>query len=102
MRRRNFIGLIGGAAAAWGCVDVFAAQKSLIARTGYLTVVGDPECKSPRWETCQSPCPPCWLVSDLRAFGWRDGENLQIVKARVTLRASRVWRLNLRHCGPMF
>jgi putative tryptophan/tyrosine transport system substrate-binding protein len=84
MRRRDFIGLLAGAAAAWRCADVFAAQKSPIARIGYLVSVpqpieccATPECKSLRWD-CQSLCPPCLLVSSLRAFGWREGENLQI------------------------
>ena len=84
MRRREFIGLLAGAAGAWTCADVFAAQKSPIARIGYLSIVQlpieccvTPECKSVRWD-CQSPCPPCWLASDLRALGWREGENLQI------------------------
>ena len=36
MRRREFIGLLGGAAGALTCADVFAAQKSPIARIGFL------------------------------------------------------------------
>ena len=36
MRRREFIGLVGGAAGAWTCADVFAAQKSPKARVGFL------------------------------------------------------------------
>jgi putative tryptophan/tyrosine transport system substrate-binding protein len=84
MRRREFIGLLAGAAGALTCADVFAAQKSTIARIGYLVSVPQPteccvtpECKSLRWD-CQSLCAPCSLVSGLRAFGWREGENLQI------------------------
>ena len=41
MKRREFIALLGGAAGAWTCADVFAAQKSPIARLGYL-IVGVP------------------------------------------------------------
>jgi putative tryptophan/tyrosine transport system substrate-binding protein len=85
MRRREFIGLVAGAAGAWTCADVFAAQKSPIARIGFLSTnplpiecCVTPECRSVRREACQSFCPPCWLASDLRALGWRDGENLQI------------------------
>jgi putative tryptophan/tyrosine transport system substrate-binding protein len=85
MKRREFIGLLGGSAAAWTCADVFAAQKSPIARIGYLSTgplpiecCVTPECRSVRREACQSACPACWLASDLRALGWRDGENLQI------------------------
>jgi putative tryptophan/tyrosine transport system substrate-binding protein len=83
MRRREFIGLLGGVAGAWTCANVFAAQKSPIARLGYLWTAQvpeccvTPECRSVRRD-CQSPCAPCWLASDLRALGWREGENLQI------------------------
>jgi ABC-type uncharacterized transport system substrate-binding protein len=84
MKRREFIGLLAGAAGAWTCADVFAAQKSPIARLGYLGIApppteccATPECRSVRWD-CQSPCAPCLLASGLRAFGWREGENLQI------------------------
>ena len=87
MRRREFIGLLGGAAAAWTCADVFAAQKSPIARIGFLTwlhrrclhhaarsVARTPECKSFRRDAYQNP--GCWLPYDLNALGWREGENL--------------------------
>ena len=84
MRRREFIGLLGGAAGALTCADVFAAQKSPMARIGYLTVVpppieccATPECRSVR-HACQKPCIVCWLASDLNALGWRDGENMQL------------------------
>jgi putative tryptophan/tyrosine transport system substrate-binding protein len=63
MRRRDFIALLGGAAAALNSSDVFAAQKSPIARIGFLALI---------------PPPNTWLQYDLRALGWRDGENLQI------------------------
>ena len=42
MRRREFIGLVAGAAGAWTCADVFAAQKSPIARIGYLSTAATP------------------------------------------------------------
>jgi putative ABC transport system substrate-binding protein len=77
MRRREFIGLLGGAAAAWSCADVFAAQKSPIARIGFLSIFPlQIDCKSFHPDAYQDP--PCWLASDLRALGWREGENLQI------------------------
>jgi putative ABC transport system substrate-binding protein len=85
MRRREFIGLLAGAAGALSCANVFAAQKSPIARVGYLGVVPPPteccvtpECKSVRWQACQTPCGSCFLASVLHALGWREGENLQI------------------------
>jgi putative tryptophan/tyrosine transport system substrate-binding protein len=76
MRRREFIGLVGGAAGAWTCADVFAAQKSPLARIGLLSIFPLPECKSFHPDAYQDP--PCLLASDLRALGWREGENLQI------------------------
>jgi hypothetical protein len=39
MRRREFIRLLGGALGAFTDANVFAAQKSPIARIGYLSVV---------------------------------------------------------------
>src|SRR5262249_50938060 len=72
MRRREFIGLLGGVAGALTCADVFAAQKSPIARIGILSFFPLPDCKSLPQE------PPCLTAPVLSAFGWRDGENLQI------------------------
>src|SRR5262249_17273352 len=66
------------------CADAFAA-KSPIARIGYLVAgaipsecCATPECRSVRWDCQASLWPPGFLASDLRAFGWREGENLQI------------------------
>ena len=68
-RRRDFIISVGGAAGAWTCADVFAAQKSPIARIGLLSI-------SPLPTECNPG--PCWLLDDLNALGWREGGNLQI------------------------
>jgi putative tryptophan/tyrosine transport system substrate-binding protein len=92
MRRREFIGLLSGATAAWTCADVFAAQKSPMARIGFLGTgplpliecCADPECKSPRRDAYQNPkCgssagfgPFQWLLLDLHALGWHEGDNL--------------------------
>jgi len=83
MRRREFIGLLGGAAGAWTCADVFAAQKLPKVRIGILVTssppmvcCATPECKSSRPDAYQDPT--CWLPYDLNALGWREGENLQI------------------------
>jgi putative ABC transport system substrate-binding protein len=89
MRRREFIGLLG--AAAWSCADAFAAQKSPIAHIGWLTTgprppvqcCADSECKSPHRDAYQnSKCvagafaPYGWLLADLHALGWLEGDNL--------------------------
>ena len=93
MRRREFIGLLGGAAGAWTCADVFAAQKSPLARIGFLNMAAPPvpglgmpglgpecfatpECKSYRRDAYQNS--GCWIPYDLNALGWREGENLLI------------------------
>ena len=78
MRRREFIGLLGGAAGALTCANVFAAQKLPKARIGFLAQAPHPavECKSSRPDAYQDPT--CWLPYDLNALGWREGENLQI------------------------
>jgi putative ABC transport system substrate-binding protein len=82
MRRREFIGLLCGAAGAWTSPDVFAAQKPSIARIGLLVAAPpqplDPDCNSGRRDDDRNPV-PCWLSVDLNALGWREGENLQIV-----------------------
>ena len=63
MRRREFIGLLAGAAGAWTCADTFAAEKSPIARIGYLDLIAPPteccvtpECRSVKWD-CQAHMP---------------------------------------------
>ncbi len=80
MRRREFIGLLAGAAGALTSVDVFGAEKSPIGRIGLLSVLplpSDPECNSDRRDNYAAPV-NCWLSVDLHALGWREGENLQI------------------------
>src|SRR5262245_18053056 len=72
MRRREFIGLLGGVAGALTCADVFAAQKSPLARIGVLSFFSLQDCKSLSQE------PPCLIAPELRALGCREGENLQI------------------------
>jgi putative tryptophan/tyrosine transport system substrate-binding protein len=89
MRRRDFITLLGAAAGACTCGDTFAAQKSPMARIGYLQngplppieCCADPECKSPHHDAYQNP--KCaagatygWLLADLHALGWHEGDNL--------------------------
>ena len=76
MRRREFIGLLGGVTGALTCADVFAAQKSPIARIGFLSIAPWPPGACIGREAYQNP--PCWLASDLNALGWREGENMQL------------------------
>jgi putative ABC transport system substrate-binding protein len=87
MRRREFIGLLGGVAGALTCADVFAAQKSPKARIGILSLgpgavplpkecCATPECKSFRPDAYQDGT--CLIPYDLNALGWREGQNLQI------------------------
>jgi putative ABC transport system substrate-binding protein len=58
------------------CADVFAEQKSPIARIGILSIFPLPDCKSFHLDAFQDP--PCSVALELRALGWREGENLQI------------------------
>src|SRR6516225_6053681 len=87
MRRREFIGLLGGTAGAWICAGAFAAQKSPKARIGILSLgpgsvpppkacCATPECKSFRPDAYQDPT--CFEPYDLNALGWREGGNLQV------------------------
>jgi hypothetical protein len=90
MRRRDFITLVGAAVtAALTRDDVFAAQKSPISRIGFLALI---------------PPPNTWLQYDLRALGWRDGENLQIEIRSSNAEIASLPRLaaNSWRCGPTF
>ena len=70
MRRREFIRLLGGVAGALTSADVFAAQKSPLARIGFLSI-SPAGCESFQQDSC-------WIGYDLRALGWREGENLHV------------------------
>jgi len=86
MRRREFIGLVAGAAGALTCADLFAAQKSPMARIGSLRAgplppiecCADPECKSSRRDAYQNPKCLLEFIAGLHTLGWREGDNLQI------------------------
>src|SRR4029077_8103353 len=69
MRRREFVKLLGGAAAAWP-LPVHAQQSDTVRRVGVLMGIGDsdPEAK-PRVEALQA---------GLRERGWTPGGNLQL------------------------
>jgi ABC transporter substrate binding protein len=70
MQRREFITLLGGAAAAWP-FSVRAQQPDRIKRVGWLAgglAENDPESKARRTAFVQS----------LRELGWTEGQNIQI------------------------
>jgi putative ABC transport system substrate-binding protein len=67
MKRREFITLLGGAAAAWP-VAAKAQQVGRMRRIGVLGIADDIEAQS--WVTV--------LVTRLREMGWTDGRNVQI------------------------
>ena len=89
--------MLGGVAGALTCADVFAAQKSPLARIGILSIFPLTECKS------FPDTLGCLLAPELRALGWREGENLQSSGASpmATLLASLGGRPNLFRCGLM-
>ena len=70
MRRREFITLLGGAAAAWP-LSAHAQQSNRMRRLGYLSAFpeNDPDTR-PRISA---------LVSRLKELGWSEGSNLEIV-----------------------
>jgi putative ABC transport system substrate-binding protein len=59
MRRREFITLVGGAAAAWPLAG--RAQSETMRRVGWLRLASDPG-----------------SLEDLAKLGWIDGSNLRI------------------------
>jgi putative ABC transport system substrate-binding protein len=82
MKRRDFIALLSGAAVLWGRADALAAQKSPMARIGFLSTApspkeccASPECISVAHEAYQNPA--CVPVVDLHALGWHEGENVR-------------------------
>jgi putative ABC transport system substrate-binding protein len=62
MRRREFIAILGGAAAAWP-LPVLAQAK--VYRVGYLGTRPD----APLWQS---------FINDLRDHGWQEGHNVRI------------------------
>jgi putative ABC transport system substrate-binding protein len=70
MKRREFISLLGGAAAAWPLAARAQQPAERVRRIGVLTpfAADDPEAKA-RIEA---------FVHALRQFGWSEGRNLQI------------------------
>ena len=69
MRRREFISLLGGAAATWP-LAARAQQPQPMRRIGVLTgfAANDPEARS--WVKA--------LVQGLQELGWTDGRNIRI------------------------
>jgi putative tryptophan/tyrosine transport system substrate-binding protein len=70
MRRRDFITLLGGAAAAWQ-LGVHAEQSERIRRVGVLMAYAE-----------NDPAPKTYLAAftrELAKLGWIDGGNLRLV-----------------------
>ena len=82
MRRREFIGLLAGATGAWTCADVFAAQKSPMARVGFLTTARYARVAAGANRLAARIRPVVavaeWLLPDLHALGWHEGDNLHV------------------------
>src|SRR5262249_30315637 len=68
MRRREFIGLLGGGAMAWPLV-ARAKQNERIRRIGVLQPFGQDSPEAARVAA---------FVQELQRIGWTDGRNLQI------------------------
>src|SRR5258707_15710534 len=68
MRRREFLGVLGGAAAAW---PVAARAQLPIRRIGHLAIAGPTDTPPP-------PPPANWhaFVQGLREIGFMEGQNI--------------------------
>ena len=67
MRRREFITMIGGAAAAWP-LAASAQQADQMRRIGVLMGVPQPDLEGQRWVRK--------FIQTLREAGWRNGTNV--------------------------
>jgi putative ABC transport system substrate-binding protein len=67
MKRREFVTLLGGAAAAWP-LGARAQQNERVRRIGVLGIADDAEAQS--WVSV--------LVTRLQELGWTNGRNVQI------------------------
>src|SRR5690348_3156583 len=68
MRRREFLGVLGGAAATWPAVA--RAQRSAVRRVGVLTgiAIDDPETKLRL----------AAFLQEMQLLGWDEGRNVQL------------------------
>jgi hypothetical protein len=66
MKRREFITLLGGAAAAWPVAA--RAQQERMRRIGVLTTLADPDPEPKRWLTA--------FQVELQKLGWAQGRNI--------------------------
>jgi putative ABC transport system substrate-binding protein len=69
MRRREFIGLLGGAAVAWP-LAARAQQADQVRRIGVLSNIAESDFEAQSMVTA--------LREELRKLGWMDGRNLQV------------------------
>ncbi len=69
MRRRSFITLLGGAAAAWP-LAARAQQDDRVRRVGYLSTLAESDLEDQSWIK--------ELVQRLQELGWTNGRNVQV------------------------
>jgi len=69
MRRREFISLLGGAAAVWPLAAI-AQQADQVRRIGVLSNIGESDLEAQSMVTA--------LHEELRKLGWIDGRNLRV------------------------
>ena len=81
MRRRDFISLVGGAAAAWP-LTAGAQQGGQIARVGFLGAAPG----NPLFDSGYSP-----FLAELRKLGFNEGQNLIVENRRADEGASKVF-----------
>ena len=73
MRRREFISLLGGAAAVWPLAAI-AQQADQVRRIGVLSNIGESDLEAQSMVTA--------LHEELRKLGWIDGRNLPCHRLR--------------------
>ena len=86
MRRREFIALLGGSAAAWP-LAAHAQQAGRMWRIGLLMLVAEIDPQAQAELTA--------FATELRHLGWIQGQNIRIDQRWATWASCRLWRQNL-------
>jgi putative ABC transport system substrate-binding protein len=84
VRRREFITLLGGAAAAWP-LAARAQQPNPIRQIGMLVGFDDPDIKA--------------FQQELRKLGWLEGRNIHIEQRRSSCLSTKLARFDLCQCN---